>query len=366
MTDATSIFLVCPPGLEDHAAAEAREAGFSISGAGPGGVEVAGGLAEAVRANVTLRGTVRVLLRIASFRAMHLAQLDKRARKVDWPAWIAPGTAIRVEATCRKSRIYHDRAAAQRIARAVTETAGAVLQDDASLVIKARIDDDLCTLSIDTTGEALHKRGHKQAVNAAPMRETMAALFLRAAGYSPGEPVYDPMCGSGTFPIEAAEIATGLLPGRSRGFAFEALAAYDPAMRPAVVPPKDAPPVFHGSDRDQGAIRMSRDNADRAGVGALCSFTCAPVSEITPPVPEPGLVIVNPPYGARIGNRKQLFGLYGALGARLTAGFSGWRVALVTSDDGLARATGLPFDPPGPQVANGGLRVRLWQTPPLA
>ncbi len=296
---------------------------------------------------------------------MHLAQLDKRARKLPWADWLRPDVAVRVEATCRKSRIYHDRAAAQRIERAVTETLGAPVSPDAPVVLKVRIEDDLCTISVDSSGASLHKRGLKQQVGKAPMRETLAALFLRACGFDGSEPVYDPMCGSGTFPIEAAEMAMGLDPGRARSFAFEHLATYDPASRPAPATPRPALARFHGSDRDAGAIAMSRANAMRAGVGDQVDFAQGPISEIKPPDGPPGLVIVNPPYGGRIGNKKPLYGLYGALGARLMQEFAGWRVGLVTSEAALAKTTGLPFLAPGSIVDHGGIRIRLWQTEPL-
>jgi putative N6-adenine-specific DNA methylase len=190
----------------------------------------------------------------------------------------------------------------------------------------ARIEDDLCTLSLDTSGEPLHRRGHKQALNPAPMRETLAALFLRACGYDGREPVLDPMCGAGTFVIEAAEIAAGLMPGRSRRFAFESLATFDPSAwermkaRPAAIEPA---PRFLGSDRDTGAVAMSRANAERAGVAAFTLFERAAISDLRRPDGPPGLVIVNPPYGGRIGNRKLLFALYAALGQVLRARFEG-------------------------------------------
>ena len=361
------IFLVAPPGLEPLLAAEAAEKGFDGATVVPGGVALRGGWPEVWRANLWLRGATRVLARIGSFRAMHLAQLDKRARKFPWAEVLRPDLPVQVEATCHASRIYHAGATAERVERAIREELGAPV-GTGGVALKVRIADDLVTLSLDTSGEALHIRGHKQAVNKAPMRESLAALFLRAAGYTGQEPVMDPMCGSGTFVIEAAEIAAGLAPGRSRRFAFEDLASFDPvawaAMKAAAVP-QDTPLRFAGSDRDDGAIRMSLANAERAGVAGLCAFARCPVSEAEPPEGPPGLVIVNPPYGTRIGNPKLLFGLYGALGQRLKARFAGWRVALITTDPGLARATGLPFGPPGPFVPHGGLKVRLFTTPPL-
>ena len=209
MTAPTEIYAVTAPGLEALLAEEAREAGFTVTATTPGGVTLTGGWPEVWRANLCLRGATRILARVAEFRALHLAQLDKRARKLPWADWLRPDIPVRVEATCRKSRIYHHRAAAQRVARAITETLGARPGDD-GITVKLRIEDDLATLSLDTSGPSLHKRGLKQAVNKAPMRETLAALFLRAAGYRGTEPVVDPMCGSGTFVIEAAEIALGL------------------------------------------------------------------------------------------------------------------------------------------------------------
>ncbi|MBA83577.1 MAG: RNA methyltransferase [Rhodobacteraceae bacterium] len=369
MTDRFEIFLVATPGLEPALCVEAQQAGFADAALVPGGVTLQGGWPEVWRANLMLRGATRVLARIGGFRAFHLAQLDKRSRKFDWRAVLRADVPVRVEVTCKKSKIYHAGAAAQRIEGGLT-SAGLTVAPDAQMVLKARIDDNLVTFSVDSSGESLHKRGHKEAVNKAPMRETMAALILRECGYVAGMPVLDPMCGSGTFVIEAAEMAAGLAPGRTRSFAFEHLASFDAAawarMKAQATPDvHEARPLYHGSDRDAGAIRMSQANAERAGVSAWTDFQMKPIADITPPDGPPGLVIVNPPYGARIGNKKPLFGLYGAMGAVLKERFQGWRVGIVTSDNALASATGLPFVPPGPPIAHGGLKVRLFRTGPL-
>lgn len=364
------IFLVAPPGLEAVLAAEARALGFAPAEAIAGGVRIEGGWPEVWRANLALRGATRVLARIGAFRAMHLAQLDRRARRFPWGETLRPDVAVRVEASSTRSRIYHAGAAAERVATAIRESLGAPVRDDASVVVKVRLDDDLCTLSVDTSGESLHKRGHKVAVGKAPMRETLAALFLGQCGYAGSEPVVDPMCGSGTFVIEAAEMAAGLLPGRSRRFAFEDLATFDPVAWAAMRGAGPAGPAtslrFLGCDRHAGAIRMAEANAARAGVEAVTVFRRQAISELTAPEGPPGLVIVNPPYGGRIGERDLLRGLYGTLGKVLATGFKGWRVGIVTSEPALARATGLPFLPPLPPVPHGGLRVSLHRTGPLA
>jgi putative N6-adenine-specific DNA methylase len=365
--DGQALFLPVPPGLEAALAEEAAEAGFAVVATEPGGVIVQGGWREAWRANLCLRGASKVLVRVGAFRAMHLAQLDKRARRFPWAEVLRPDVPVKVEATCRASRIYHAGAAAQRIGTAIREELGAPVVPEADVRVMARIEDDLCTISVDTSGEPLHRRGHKEEVGKAPMRETLAALFLRECGYRGTEPVVDPMCGSGTFVLEAAEIALGLLPGRSRRFAFERLASFD---ADAWARMKDAAPgnttlLFRGFDRDAGAVRMSTANALRAGVADVTDFAQGDVADLSPADGPPGLVIVNPPYGTRIGNRKLLFALHGRLGAVLKERFRGWRVGLVTSDEGLARATGLPFGAPGPYVPHGGLKVRLWRTEAL-
>ena len=300
---------------------------------------------------------------------MHLAQLDKRARKFPWGDFLRKDVPVTVEASCTGSRIYHSEATAQRVARAIAEEFGAPVTPDAGVVVKVRIEDDLCTISIDSSGESLHKRGHKEGVGKAPLRETLAALLLRQCGFTGEEPVVDPMCGSGTFILEAAEIAAGLNPGRSRRFAFESLASFDPvaweAMRGAGQL-RQPSVTFHGSDRDEGVIKMAQANAARAGVSAFTQFKCQVISDLQPPQGPCGLVMVNPPYGTRISDKKPLFALYGALGQVLRTRFSGWRVGLITTEGPLAKATGLPFLPPAPPALHGGLKVTLYRTAPLA
>ncbi|MCA3555859.1 class I SAM-dependent RNA methyltransferase [Aestuariivirga sp.] len=362
------IFLMAPPGLETALYDEVRQHRFKAAKQVAGGVQIKGTWKDVWRANLELRGCGHVLARIGSFRVTHLAQLDKHARQFPWGNVLRRDVPVRVEASCSRSKIYHSGAAAQRIARAIAEEFGAAIDEAADVAVKARIEDDLCTLSIDSSGESLHKRGHKQGVGKAPLRETLAALFLRHCGFTGDEPVVDPMCGSGTFVIEAAEIAANLNPGRTRHFAFEKLATFDAVAwerMKAAAQPRVPSVSFFGSDRDAGAIRMATENAKRAGVSAFTQFKQQPVSDFVPPQGPPGLVIVNPPYGARIGDRKPLFALYGALGQVLRERFSGWRVGLVTTEASLARATALPFLPTAPPVLHGGLRVMLHRTAPL-
>ncbi len=364
------IFLQAAPGLEDALLAEVRTHRFKASKAVPGGVTVRGSWREVWKANLELRGAGRVNAHVATFRAPTLAELEKRAAQVAWREVLRADVPVRVEATCNASRVYHTGAAEERVGNAIRAGLGAPISPDAEVCVRVRIDNDVCSIAIDTSGELLHKRGYKEAVNTAPIRETMAALLLRMCGYTGAEPVLDPMCGSGTFVIEAAEWAANLKPGRERHFAFEQLATFDAAawqaMRATGAAPAVTPAVrFYGSDRDAAAITISRANAERSGVSAFTEFTERPISEVTPPEGPPGLVIVNPPYGARLGDKNRLAPLYRALGATLKSRFPGWRVGIVATEPTLARATGLPFGPPSAPIAHGGLRISLYLTGPL-
>jgi putative N6-adenine-specific DNA methylase len=358
------IFFVATPGLEAVLLAEVLALNFKDARQVAGGVTALGDWPEVWRANLQVRGAGRVLVRIGSFHVGHLAQLDKLSRKFPWFQFLLKEMPVRVEATCRKSRIYHAGAVVQRIETAIKEERGCMISEDADICIKARLENDLCTLSIDTSGGMLHKRGHKEAITKAPLRETIASLLLRAAGFTGDEAVLDPMCGSGTFVIEAAEIAAGLHPGRTRAFAFQQLKGFDASqwdiMQANVT--KTPSHKFYGSDRDAGAIASSFANANRAGVESFVEFKHASISDLQRPDCAPGLVIVNPPYGTRIGDKRPLFDLHAAFGGVMRERFKGWRVAMITTDPALAKATTLPFKKPSPPINHGGLSVKLFQT----
>ena len=370
MSDTLPLFLTCLPGHERLLRLEATALGLPDPREVTGGVETCGDWQAVWRANLGLRVAGSVLVRIGGFPAVHLAQLDKRAHAFPWTDWLRADVPVRVDATSYRSKIYHEKAAAQRVAQAITDTCGARIDPAAELRLLVRIEDDLVTFSLDTSGAPLHKRGAKQAIGKAPLRETMAAAFLREMGFDGSQPVIDPMCGSGTFVLEAASIAAGQRPGQSRRFAFEDLACHDPkayqhlrANLPAQNP-APATPRYLGFDRDQGAITGALANADRAGLTDWTAFACQPLSALARPDGPPGFIMVNPPYGDRIGAVKPLYALYASLGEILRARFHGWRLGMVTSDPRLAQATGLTLRD-SPPVSHGGLRVRLYRTAPL-
>lgn len=361
--DDLDFFAVCPPGLEAVLAREVGALDFKRGKLAQGGVTLRGDWSELWRANLELRGATRILLRIGEFRATHYKQLDAELAAFDWAAWLPRDVAIRVEAATKESKLYHAGTVKKRTEAAIARTLGVPVHNDGEVTVKVRIERNLVTLSIDTSGTSLHKRGHKTFTGKAPIRETMAALLLAGCDYDGSEPLVDPMCGSGTFLIEGASMAAGMQPGRDRAFAFQHLPSYDKRVFAALIRRDVAQPParFWGYDRDEGAIAGATQNAAAAGLAEAIRFAKSPVSALTPPTDTPGLVMVNPPYGGRIGKPGPLIGLYSALGKQLREHFHGWRFGMVTSQASLAHATGLNLSS-GPVLDNGGIKVKLYQT----
>lgn len=365
-----SLFFASAPGLEPALEAELAALGLAGLKRAAGGVEAEGDMADLARAHLWCRGAGRILLRLGEARVTHLAQLDKWARKLPWRGFLRDGQRIEVEASCKRSKLYHSGAVAERVATAARAALGEPRAEAEPVRVLTRLEKDLCTVSLDASGEPLHRRGFKQETGKAPLRETLAAMFLAECGYRGEEPALDPMCGSGTFVIEAAEIAARLAPGRSRDFSFMRFSGFDAEIWAGLKAEAAAftrAPLCrsYGFDRDSGAVAAAAANAERAGVAEFAAFRAQPISDLARPDGPPGLVMVNPPYGERIGEKSGLRALYGALGAVLQERFSGWRVGLVTSEPALARATGLPFLPPGPPIPHGPLKIRLYRTEAL-
>lgn len=329
------------------------------------------------RSLLNLRTVNRVLVRATSFRATSFAQLEARAKKVPWERWVSPGGAVRFRVTCRKSRLYHSDAVAERLAGVLTGgvpgariVASAVDDDDAALpaqLFVVRMADDVCTISADAAGAPMHKRGYRLAVAKAPLRETLAAAMLLGAEWTGAAALVDPLCGSGTIPIEGALIARHIAPGLSRAFAAESWPCADSAAwraergrAAAAVCPAAAAPI-EGSDRDEGAIQAATDNARAAGVENDVVFRVAAVSAVRSPAPR-GLLATNPPYGVRTGDRATLRDLYARLGRVIRDEFPEWRCAILSADRSrgheLERQLRLPVRPVW-RTTNGGIPVRL-------
>jgi putative N6-adenine-specific DNA methylase len=313
-------------------------------------------------------------VRIGAFGAKAFHELERRAGKVPWEEFVSPNLGVALRVTCRKSRLYHSDAVAERVAAAIdSRVRGARIVDDAGddrvddaapdqLVI-VRVFHDHCTVSLDSSGALLHARGYRQAAGKAPIRETLAASALLAGGWTGNAPLLDPMCGSGTIPIEGAMLARRIPPGLRRRFAFERWPDFDAtAWREVVADAEHAvlpacAAVIQGSDRDAGAIEAAQANAGRAGVSSDIEFSQRALSAIDPP-PDVGWLVTNPPYGVRVGDRDGLRDLYAQLGNVVRAKCPGWRVVLVSATPALERQTGLTVEPIL-RTSNGGIPVRL-------
>lgn len=466
------IYLVCAPGLEALLAAEAKALGLRVRAADPGGVTVDGDLGDVVRANIGLRTASRVLVRVASFKATAFHELERSARRIAWDRFIG-ATPVRVRATCRKSKLYHSdavaervlgaiervtgmgdaagfapvahtapaggqvkgakvakggkgakgrsagesgsfipagtniaaktvaaRAAAKKTIAAAAEKAAARVASEAAAkaakgatargnapgnegaerdareegdegagvqLVVVRLFRDECTISIDSSGALLHRRGYRQATAKAPLRETLAAAMLLGAGWNGDTPLVDPLCGAGTIPIEGALIARRIAPGRARAERGDFAIADWPELPRGEIERQVAAfrgnelasgrvPIV-GSDRDPGAIEAAVANAERAGVSADVRFVQRVLSAAEPVGEVPGLLVANPPYGVRLNEGADVRNIYAQLGKVAHFSFPGWRVGVLSPDRSLDSQTRLPLRQAF-ETSNGGIRVR--------
>lgn len=357
-------WVVAAPGLEPLTARELTTLGIEPGETEPGGVRFRADLAGVMRANLHLRTAGRVVVRVASFRASAFYELERKARRVPWKDFLPPGAALRFRVTSRKSRLYHEDGIAERLVEAA---GGGGADADLVQEFVVRVFRDEVTISADASGALLHQRGYRLATAKAPLRETLAASMLLGAGWDGTMPLVDPMCGSGTIPIEAALLARRIAPGRHRRFAFENWPAFDRGAWEALLAEADeqtlphAPVAIEGSDRDAGAIEAATANAERAGVSADIGFRRVALSALEPP-PGPGWIITNPPYGHRVGEAKPLRDLFARFGQVVRRRCPGWRAAMLSANRMLEGQTGLPWEEVF-QTTNGGIRVRLVVTP---
>jgi putative N6-adenine-specific DNA methylase len=371
-------FAIAAPGLE----AVVRDEVAALPGAfeiavETGGVTFVGDLALARAANLRLRTATRVLLRLGVIEAREFSRLRRAAARLPFAA-VVPATAqLTFHVAQTRSRLYHTGAVAETLAHAVADALGvrslpvvkpseaeaALDADDGAAIaaIYARGVADRWTISVDTSGALLHRRGWRTEAGEAPIRETLAAGILALAEWDPATPLVDPTCGSGTFVVEAALRALGRAPGRGRRFACDRWPSAPPPIADAP-PSPSLPPILVGSDADPQAIAIARRNAERAGVADHVSFAVAPLADAAPPEGAPaGLVVANPPYGRRLDDARGAASAYRALGEALRRRFRGWRVAVLVPESRpgpLERALGL-HPVTRHTLTNGGLRVTL-------
>ena len=373
------LFAVAAPGLESITAGELKTLGIK-GRQQPGGVAFDGDFDRLYQTNLWLRTASRVVVRLARFHASTFYELERRAKKIDWSEFLPETGSVTVRVTCRKSRLYHSDAVAERVLGAIAKVApaGVKLAVGSSADVEeeeerelspqlfvVRIVDDECEISADTSGELLHRRGYRLESAKAPLRETLAAAMVLASGWKSDQPLVDPMCGSGTIPIEAALIARRIAPGLNRGFQFMNWKSFDRRLWDEMLGKAKESTAsrslrIRGSDRDSGAIESALRNAERAGVGHEVQFSTESVSGAFAALEDvangEGWIITNPPYGVRVGETRDLRNLYATLGKSLI-GKLGWRIGVLAAEGTLADQIRLPmrsrFD-----TRNGGIPVR--------
>jgi putative N6-adenine-specific DNA methylase len=350
-------FATCARGLEGVLAEELRDLRALDIEPGRGGVSFGGDQATLYQANLWLRTAIRVLRPILDVHVESPEDLYKAVQTVDWSQYLTREHTLAVDCNVRDSHLTHSHYAALKTKDAICDQFVAreggrpsVDVEEPMVGLNLHIYKDQAVLSLDSSGESLHKRGYRSKLAKAPLNEALAAGLVLLSGWKPGTPLVDPLCGSGTLPIEATWMATRRPPGLTRKrFGFQGWLDFDIGLwtelrdeaRRGILKQLDAPIL--GSDIRRDAINFARDNARAAGVGNLVHFEQKDLADFHPPAVSPGTIICNPPYGERIGVEQDLRILYRTLGEVLQQRCQGWTACVFTGNPQLGRAIHLPL-----------------------
>jgi putative N6-adenine-specific DNA methylase len=365
-------FATCPRGLEPVLAAELRQLQAERIRAVGGGVAFSGDFLLCYRANLESRIASRVLWQVATDDYRNEDDIYRTAFALPWTDWLEPARTIRVDVSATKSPLTSVNFVTLKIKDAVCDKIRrlsgrrpSVNTREPDIPIQGHLTDRDFTLYLDTTGEPLFKRGMRMATGDAPLRENLAAGILRLAGWVPGTPLLDPMCGSGTILLEAAHMAIDIAPGLGRHFAFEKFKNFDgrrwrELLQRSVSRQKPRiSQAIYGSDLSGDVLKAARANLMAAGLEKFVSLKRANVLEIFAPAKE-GIIVTNPPYGARLGEQQTLAEFYPKLGDVLKKRFSGWRAYLLSADMRLPKLIRLAASKRTP-LFNGALECRLFE-----
>ena len=366
------LFAPCPRGLEDALAAELAGLGASAVRAVAGGVAFAGDTRVLYRANLESRIATRVLLRLFTVAYRSEEDIYRAAYEFDWPQRFDVARSIRVYLTAQRCPLKSLDFLTLRIKDAVCDRFRSAVGSRPNVDtrapevrIHAFLDATQFTLYLDTSGEPLFKRGARAAQGEAPLKENLAAGILRLTGWQPGTALLDPMCGGGTFLVEAAQIALDIAPGSERGFGFEKLKSFDAALwqelraeagarRKPVVPL----PIY-GSDLYGDTLKLAHANLCAAGLEQAVQLKQANALELSAPA-ETGVLVTNPPYGERMGEQQELAGFYPKFGDALKQRFTGWNCYILSADMNLPKLIKLQVSKRTP-LYNGALECRLFE-----
>jgi putative N6-adenine-specific DNA methylase len=344
-------FATCGRGIEPVLAGELHDLGAADVEPGRGGVQFRGDRTLLYQANLWLRTAVRVLWPILEADVTSPDELYEAVRTLDWSRWLTPAHTLAVDCNVRDSHITHSQYAARRVKDAIcdqfVERCGrrpSVDPETPMVGLNLHISRDHAILSLDASAESLHKRGYRPILTRAPLNEALAAALILLTGWRGSVPFADPLCGSGTLPIEAAWLALRRPPGLTRKrFGFMGWMDFDVKLwtalrdeaRQGVL--RDLPAAILATDARSDAIGHAERNARAAGIGHLLRFERRDVRDFEPPAVAPGVILCNPPYGERIGEEKELRPLYRLLGEVFRQRCPGWQAWVFTGNPRLAR-----------------------------
>lgn len=365
-------FASCPQGLEGVLEQELHDLGVPMTTKTEGGISFLAPWATMYWVNLKSHIASRVLWEVG--QASYLSEDDvyRAAYSLPWPDWFTSSQTIKVKVSARRCPLTSLDFITLRIKDAVCDKFMAVRHKRPdvdtkrpNIRIDAFLDESTVTFYLDTSGEPLFKRGHRVLSVEAPLRENLAAGLLRLAGWNPNEVLLDPMCGSGTIPLEAALMARKIAPGQSRSFGFERLIVHDPKrwghLREAsrIKQLATVPAAIYASDRDPAAVKIAQRIFQGAGVGIDIRLRQSDVLDLEAPA-EQGVIMINPPYGVRLSKPEELDNFYPKLGDWLKQRFSGWRAYIFTGDLRVPKLIGLAPSKRIP-LFNGPLECRLYE-----
>jgi putative N6-adenine-specific DNA methylase len=347
-------FATVARGLEAIAAQELERLGAQEVRPDFTGVYFAGDQALLYRVNLWARTIFRVLVPIANFPCNDSDMLYQEVQKIDWEEYLNPDCTLAVDCTGGNEKLNHTHYTALQVKNSIADQQRGnfgkrsnVDTKNPDLLINVHIHKDHCILSLDSSGGSLHRRGYRPAVGVAPLKETLAAALLEMAEWHPDLPFLDPMCGSGTLPLEAGLKALNIAPGLFRErFGFMSWQDFDEALWDELWAEaenselSELKAIVAGSDRDLEMLTQARTNAQQAGLKDKIKLAVTELSELEAPA-DHGVIICNPPYGERLGDATELGELYQMLGDIFKQRFKGWNAFILTGNKELAKKVGL-------------------------
>ena len=372
---ATKVYELIAPchfGLEAVLKKEILDLGYEISKVEDGKVTFLGDAEAICRANIFLRTTERILLKVGSFKAVTFEELFQGTRALPWEEYIPQDGRFWVKkANSIKSKLFSPSDIQSIMKKAMVERmkqgygVSVIPETGADYPVRVSLYKDIVTVALDTTGESLHKRGYRKLTSKAPIEETLAAALIMLTPWNKDRILVDPFCGSGTFPIEAAMMAANMAPGMNRSFLSEDWKQIIPrkcwyeAMDEAQELVDDTVSVdIQGYDLDPEVIKAARANAELAGVAHMIHFQQRPVAELSHPK-KYGFLITNPPYGERIEDKKNLPALYTQIGDRFKA-LDSWSAFIITSYEDVEKYMGRKADK-NRKIYNGMMKTYFYQ-----